>query len=572
MEAQSAKPVTEKPLAFTLRQIRYIETASEWADDPGTEVLRLTAGMLLLITGGKGHLRRNGRTERLFYGKCLLLSRNAPMEISSDADAPLKGYVVVFDVFRIEDSPSLETFPVRREAVPFEGEALAERFAEIERTIVGLHEGMKERGELQRFNRQLLFQKLLGTLWEDAERERAGKDSTLAIKRTIEQMEQACDEQWTRDRLAELAGLSPWHYSSLFKKMTGKTPTDYLTETRVNRAKEKLLWSDARIKDIAQSVGYSNEFYFSSRFKQVTGVSPTEFVKQQRGRSIARAYPFTPQLGSPASGVPQAGRGRVIGLFFEDYLTVLGLKPVLQFAWGTYYQRYLEPFLSGVNKLNVNRIDFEAVMRAEPDLILLGFPDWAEEGRFDRFTQIAPTYVFERAAVDWRETLRTVGRLTGQSARAEASIRRYEVLAAAARKQLEQAIGREKVALLRVDRRKRLLLYGGPQTCYTGPVLYGDLGLEPPELVRELAWGERSIRTISPDMLRRLDADHLFVVIDEEGRDQARQWMNGESWRTHPAVRRGQVYEVSIDVWMSFGMIAHERKIDDVLNALTCRA
>ncbi|MCP1312191.1 AraC family transcriptional regulator [Paenibacillus tyrfis] len=567
MEAQSAKSVTEQPLAFALREIRYAEKASEWSQDSGAEELRLTAGMLLLITGGKGRLHRNGRTERLFYGKCLLLSRNVPMEIASDADMPLKGYRVIFDVFRIEESPSLETIPVRREAVPFEGEVLAERFAEIERTVLGLHEGMKERGELQRFNRQLLFQKLMSTLWEDAEREQAGKDSTLAIKRTIERMEQACDEEWTRDRLAELAGLSPWHYSSLFKKITGKTPTDYLTETRVNRAKEKLLRSDARIKDIAQSVGYSNEFYFSSRFKQVTGVSPTEFVKQQRGRIITRAYPYMPQFGITA-----AGRGRVIGLFFEDYLTVLGMKPVLQFAWGTYYQRYLEPFLTGVNKLNVNRIDFEAVMRAEPDLILLGFPHWAEEGRFDRFKQIAPTYVFERAAVDWRETLRTVGRLTGESVRAEASIRRYEARAAAAGKQLEQSIGREKVALLRVDRRKRLLLYGGPQTCYTGPVLYGDLGLEPPALVRELAWGERSVRAITPDMLRHLDADHLFVVIDEEGREQAQQWMNGDSWRGHSAVRRGQVHEVGIDVWMSFGMIAHERKIDDVLNALTCRA
>ncbi|WP_157261844.1 hypothetical protein [Paenibacillus sp. A3] len=54
MKAQPVKSVTEQPLAFALREIRYAEKASEWSQDSGAEELRLTSGMLLLIYRRQG--------------------------------------------------------------------------------------------------------------------------------------------------------------------------------------------------------------------------------------------------------------------------------------------------------------------------------------------------------------------------------------------------------------------------------------------------------------------------------------------------------------------------------------
>ena len=58
-----------------------------------------------------------------------------------------------------------------------------------------------------------------------------------AVQRTLSYMEQHYNEDLTVELLAEMAGMVRWQYSKLFKVMTGKKPTDYLTELRVQHAK-----------------------------------------------------------------------------------------------------------------------------------------------------------------------------------------------------------------------------------------------------------------------------------------------------------------------------------------------
>jgi AraC-like DNA-binding protein len=82
--------------------------------------------------------------------------------------------------------------------------------------------------------------------------------------------------------LANIAGLSISHYSRLFKKYIGLSPIDYLTHLRIDRAKELLVLSDVRIKEVSQNVGYVDELYFSRTFKRIVGVSPSQFCDDQK--------------------------------------------------------------------------------------------------------------------------------------------------------------------------------------------------------------------------------------------------------------------------------------------------
>ncbi|MCP1312192.1 ABC transporter substrate-binding protein [Paenibacillus tyrfis] len=259
---------------------------------------------------------------------------------------------------------------------------------------------------------------------------------------------------------------------------------------------------------------------------------------------------------------------RVIGLYLEDFLSALDVKPVMQTVVGAFTQKYLEKYTAGLPKLDTGAMNFEAVLEAKPDLILLGFPNYGAEGKYEKFSKIAPTYVFDKdAADDWRGTLRTVGRLLDKSEQAEQLLKRYEEKAAQARKTLEQSIGRETVALIRVHK-KEMRLYGGPDG-YSGSVLYKDLGLNPPNLVKSIAWtNDGGMKAISSEVLAQLDADHLFLVVDEGRSEQAKELMNSSVWKNIPAVKKGQVHEVTTDVWMTFGLLAYEKKIDDVLQAL----
>ena len=63
----------------------------------------------------------------------------------------------------------------------------------------------------------------------------------------------------------------------LFKAETGKTLNQYITEYRMERARDLLLDPAVRITDVAAKVGYSDVNYFGKLFKKVQGVTPTEY-------------------------------------------------------------------------------------------------------------------------------------------------------------------------------------------------------------------------------------------------------------------------------------------------------
>lgn len=67
------------------------------------------------------------------------------------------------------------------------------------------------------------------------------------------------------------------YLSKLFKKETGKTYLQYITEKRIEKAKELMNNTDLNIYEIASKVSYNNAKYFSQLFKKVEGISPSEY-------------------------------------------------------------------------------------------------------------------------------------------------------------------------------------------------------------------------------------------------------------------------------------------------------
>lgn len=76
--------------------------------------------------------------------------------------------------------------------------------------------------------------------------------------------------------LAKKLNVSPSYFGKLFHDHTGKTVSDYLTELRMERARELLLQNPERsIVQIAADVGYPSPSYFATKFKKHFGVSPS---------------------------------------------------------------------------------------------------------------------------------------------------------------------------------------------------------------------------------------------------------------------------------------------------------
>jgi AraC family transcriptional regulator len=97
------------------------------------------------------------------------------------------------------------------------------------------------------------------------------------IRRSVELMHAQLDQDLSLKELAAASYLSPFHFSRLFKKLTGATPHNYLAAIRANRAQLLLAETEMSITEIGTRVGYLSASHFTKAFRSATGTSPREF-------------------------------------------------------------------------------------------------------------------------------------------------------------------------------------------------------------------------------------------------------------------------------------------------------
>lgn len=98
-----------------------------------------------------------------------------------------------------------------------------------------------------------------------------------AVARACRRIE-ASEGQWVPlAELAELAGLSPHHFSRVFKAATGLPPHRYQMQQAVERAKA-LLCKGASICQAALEAGFADQSHFSRRFREFTGATPRQYL------------------------------------------------------------------------------------------------------------------------------------------------------------------------------------------------------------------------------------------------------------------------------------------------------
>lgn len=82
--------------------------------------------------------------------------------------------------------------------------------------------------------------------------------------------------------VASYVNLSPSYFSSIFRQETGQTFIEYVTEVRMEKAKELLMCSTMKSSEIGYSVGYKDPHYFSYLFKKTQDCTPKEY--RMRGK------------------------------------------------------------------------------------------------------------------------------------------------------------------------------------------------------------------------------------------------------------------------------------------------
>lgn len=258
---------------------------------------------------------------------------------------------------------------------------------------------------------------------------------------------------------------------------------------------------------------------------------------------------------------------RIIASYLEDNLVTLGIKPIAQWSVsdGKEVQGYLQSELEDIPTIPYD-LPFESVQKMEPDLIIMDSASMVEGGKYEQYNKIAPTYVIgTEVNNDWRDELKRVGEVFGKEETAKKALEEYDNKAKEAKDTLEEKVGNPSVAAIWLVGGKFFVV---SDNLSSGAVMYGDLGLKEPEVVKEISesatgnWSE-----ISLEKLVELDADHLFLINSNDSTGS--KALSDNLWKSVPAVKAGNVHEFSPnESWLYTGAIANEQIIDNVLKSL----
>ncbi len=97
------------------------------------------------------------------------------------------------------------------------------------------------------------------------------------LRRVIEAMDAQLADDFSLAQLARTAELSEYHFSRMFKRATGLSPSQYFIGLRMARARRLLIETQRSVIDIGLEVGYSSASHFSQVFRREVGVTPSAY-------------------------------------------------------------------------------------------------------------------------------------------------------------------------------------------------------------------------------------------------------------------------------------------------------
>ncbi|WP_440117327.1 helix-turn-helix domain-containing protein [Paenibacillus sp. QZ-Y1] len=329
-----------------------------------------------------------------------------------------------------------------------------------------------------------------------------------ALERSIMYMRRFMSEGISMDQLAKIAGLTASSYSRSFKKAKGMSPTDYLNGLRIAEAKKQLRQEHCVLKNVAESIGYGNEYYFSRKFKQALGIAPSVYMKRDQLR-VATAS--------------------IMGL--HENLTSLGLRPVAVLEGGP--DRETDDY---EQERRLTR-QLDQLRQAKPDLII---GDFYHKPYYDQLKNIAPTIILE-SKDDWKENHMRIAELVGREKQALLNFKELEYRKLEAGLSLQSYFGQERIALMEIT--NQFIRLQGTGEHPLNHLLYCELGIQPAQLLSPGI----SRDEYAPDSIPVLDTDHLFIhraTLQPASEKVFRRMKQTASWNRSPAVLHGTIHDI----------------------------
>jgi AraC-like DNA-binding protein len=106
------------------------------------------------------------------------------------------------------------------------------------------------------------------------------RQNFIRIEAAIQYIDQHLADDLTLEAIASQAGMSRAYFSTVFKRLYGISPWDYILSRRIERAITLMEeQKDRTILELASLCGFNNTANFNRTFRRITGKTPTEYRK-----------------------------------------------------------------------------------------------------------------------------------------------------------------------------------------------------------------------------------------------------------------------------------------------------
>lgn len=118
-----------------------------------------------------------------------------------------------------------------------------------------------------------------------SEHERLHDKNFDNIRKSIVYIRDNIREKISVDTLAQMSGMSKYHFIREFKRITHYTPIMYINSVRIEIARRLIVENRFSISEVSERCGFDNLSYFTKTFKKYTGVTPSEMRVKKNNKA-----------------------------------------------------------------------------------------------------------------------------------------------------------------------------------------------------------------------------------------------------------------------------------------------
>jgi AraC family transcriptional regulator of arabinose operon len=234
--------------------------------------------ILIYCTKGEGYVIIDQKKTRIRSNTMLIIPKNTPHIYGSNDENPWDIYWIHFsgesDDHLIQNNSTITLIDVPLSTMPFLKVLFDDMFdalstgPDISNIIYACY-------SLSYFLAKVLF--MPNNKYE------ARDKKTKYVENSIDFMKNNIDKRLTLNDLTIYNNLSKTQLIDIFKEKTGYSPIDYFLRLKIQKACFNLDFTEMTISEIAEKIGYSDQYYFSRLFKKIMGMAPSDYRRVKKG-------------------------------------------------------------------------------------------------------------------------------------------------------------------------------------------------------------------------------------------------------------------------------------------------